>query len=193
MEKVKLGAVPYIYPIPIVLVGATVNGRANYAEVGDCALMGIRPALVCVSLGKDHHTTQGIDEHEAFSINIPTQRMLAVTDYCGIASGKDVDKSVLFEAFPGEHTGVPMIQDCPVGLECRVKEAVQIEHRRIFIAEVLECYVSAAFVTRSDRGPQIAELSRLDPILYGLDNRYYTIGAPTGTGYREGASYRNAA
>jgi len=190
MQKIKLGAIPYLYPIPIVLVGADVDGRANYTEVGDCAVMGIRPALVAVSLGKDHHTTRGIDAHGAFSVNMPTRELLAVTDYCGIASGNDVDKSTLFESFPGEHTGAPLIRQCPVGLECRVKETVQIEHRRIFIAAVLECYVNEAFVTQDERGARVAELTHLDPILYALDNRYYSIGSPIGTGYREGASYR---
>jgi flavin reductase (DIM6/NTAB) family NADH-FMN oxidoreductase RutF len=189
MQKVTLGSIPYVYPIPIVLVGADIDGRANYAEVGDCAVMGIRPALVAVSLGKDHHTTRGIDAHGAFTVNIPSRQMLAVTDYCGIVSGRDVDKSVLFESFPGAHTGAPLIQECPVGLECRVKETVQIEHRRIFIAEVLECYVSEPLVTRDDKGAHVADLTRLDPIFYGLDNRYYSIGQPIGTGYREGASY----
>ncbi len=190
MQKIKLGAVPYLYPIPIVLVGADVDGRANYAEVGDCAVLGIRPALAVVSLGKDHHTTRGIDACGAFSINIPSQGMMSATDYCGIVSGKDVDKSTLFESIPGEHTGAPLIQECPVGLECRVKETVQIEHRRIFIAEVLECYVSEPFVTQDDSGAHVADLCRLDPMLYALDNRYYSIGSPIGAGYREGKGYR---
>ena len=190
MSKTKLGAVPLIYPIPIVLVGAAVNGRANFAEVGDCAVMGISPALVTVSLSADHHTTSGIDESKAFSINLPSTSLLSQTDYCGIVSGKHVDKSRLFTVFEGEHTGVPMIQECPVGLECRVQEVVQIEHRRIFIAEVLECYVSEEYVEVVDGKQQIADLSRLDPIIYALDNRYYQIGRTIGVGYREGICYQ---
>ena len=54
MSKVRLGAIPLIYPIPVVLVGATVDGRANFTEVGDCAVMGISPALVTISLSATH-------------------------------------------------------------------------------------------------------------------------------------------
>lgn len=192
MSKIKLGVVPLVYPIPIVLVGTLVDGRANFTEVGDCAVMGINPALVAVSLSASHHTTKGIDESKAFSVNLPSTQMLSLTDYCGMVSGRDEDKSRLFTIFEGEHTRVPMIQDCPVGLECRVHEIVQIEHRRIFIAEVLECYVSEQFVDTVDGKQCIANLSKLDPIIYALDNRYYQIGSAIGTGYREGICHKES-
>jgi len=191
MSKVKLGAVALVYPIPIVLVGSNVNGRANFAEVGDCAVMGVNPALATISLSAAHHTTSGIDEYGAFSINLPSTHLLSRTDYCGIVSGKDVDKSQLFTIFEGGQTGVPMIQECPVGLECRVQEIVQIKHRRIFIAEVIECYVTEAFVEMVDEKQCIADLSKLDPIIYALDNRYYRIGDPIGIGYREGLCHKD--
>ena len=190
MSRIKLGAVPLVYPIPIVLVGTLVDGRANFTEVGDCAVMGINPALVTVSLSASHHTAKGIGESQAFSINLPSTQLLSQTDYCGTVSGRDVDKSLLFTVFEGEHTKVPMIQECPVGLECHVQETVQIEHRRIFVAEVLECYVSGQFVETVDGKQRITELSRLDPIIYALDNRYYQIGHPIGVGYREGIRHK---
>ncbi|MFC2079053.1 flavin reductase family protein [Candidatus Bipolaricaulota bacterium] len=190
MSKVKLGSVPLVYPIPIVLVGAEVDGRPNFTEVGDCAIMGIKPALVTVSLSATHHTTAGIDATMAFSVNLPSSQLLSQADYCGIVSGKDEDKSQLFTIFEGEHTGVPLIEECPVGLECRVVEIVQIKHRRIFIAEVLECFVSEQFVEMVDGVRRIADLSSLDPIIYALDNRYYRIGPPIGIGYQEGNCLR---
>jgi len=109
MSKVKLGAVPLVYPIPIVLVGATVDGVANFTEVGDCAVMGIHPALVTISLSATQHTTKGIDDTGAFSINSPSTDMLSLTDYCGMVSGRDIDKSTLFEIFQGEHTDAPRV------------------------------------------------------------------------------------
>lgn len=191
MTKIKLGGVPFVYPVPIVLVGALVNGKPNFTEVGDCAIMGIKPALVTVSLSATHHTTQGIDEHQVFSINIPSTALLSKTDYCGMVSGRDADKSHLFTIFSGEQTGAPMIEECPVGLECRVHEVVQIEHRRIFIADVLECHVTQDCVEEVDGKQRPADLSKLDPIIYALDNRYYRIGSAIGTGYQEGAKHNS--
>ncbi len=186
MEKIKLGVIPLVYPTPIVLIGADVEGRPNFTEVGDCAIMGIEPALVAISLNAAHYTTGGIDGSGTFSINIPHTGQLSITDYCGRVSGRDVDKSALFRVFRGEQTQTPLIEECPVGLECRVRETVQIEQRRIFIAEVLECYVSPSFVAETEGGRRIASLNRLDPILYALDNQYYCVGPPVGVGYQEG-------
>jgi len=188
MPKIKLGSVPYVYPVPIVLVGADVDGRANFAEVGDCAVAGIRPALVMVSLGEDHHTTRGVLEHRVFSINIPSTALLARADRCGIASGRDVDKSTWFEVEYGTTEAAPLIVECPVALECRVLHLVQVEHRCVFVAEVVECHVDEAFATHRDGRPIVADLETLDPILYALDNRYYRIGGPIGTGYGEGGA-----
>jgi len=192
MSKIKLGAVPLVYPIPIVLVGATVDGVANFTEVGDCAVMGIHPALVTISLSATHHTTKGIDNTGVFSINFPSTEMLSLTDYCGMVSGRDVDKSALFEILQGEQTDAPLIEDCPVGLECRVLEVVQVKHRRLFIAEVVECYVSHQFVKTVDGKHTVTSLSELDPIIYALDNRYYGIGHSIGAGYQEGIRHKKA-
>ncbi len=185
--KVELGAVPLIYPIPIALAGAMVDGRPNYALIGDCGVMGINPPLAYISLGEGHYTTPGVIAQQAFSINFPSTAMLAVADYCGIVSGRDVDKSALFEHFYGK-LGVPMIEACPSNLECKVVHDFKIEHRHIFVGEVVQCYVDEAFVVEKEGRKGVASLTQLDPIVYALDNHYYRIGGAIGEGYREGRS-----
>jgi flavin reductase (DIM6/NTAB) family NADH-FMN oxidoreductase RutF len=187
--KERLGAVPLVYPIPIVLAGANVDGRPNYATLGDCGVMGINPPLVYVSLGEKHYTTRGIVENGTFSVNFPSTDMLAVTDYCGIASGRDVDKAALFVSFYGELDTAPMIESCPVNLECRVVKDFSIEHRHIFVGRVVETYVDEAYVVERDERKGVADMCELDTIIYALDNRYYRIGEPIGIGYREGKDY----
>jgi flavin reductase (DIM6/NTAB) family NADH-FMN oxidoreductase RutF len=184
--KVKFGAVPLVYPIPIVLAGANVNGRPNYATLGDCGVMGINPPLVYISSGQAHYTNQGILENGTYSVNFPSTDLLAVTDYCGIVSGSDVDKSVLFETFYGELGTAPMIRECPVNLECRVIKEFSIQHRQIFVGEVIQTHVDEEFVVEREGRQVIADMTRLDPIIYALDNRYYCIGEPIGMGYNEG-------
>ncbi len=183
--KTKIGSVPYIYPIPITLLGAAVQGKPNFATIGDCGLMGINPPLVYVSSHREHHTNVGILENGTFSINFPTTRMLTVTDYCGTVSGRDVDKAALFEVFYGELQTAPMIQACPVNLECRVVKEFSIQHRQVFVAEVVQTYIDESLITEQDGRKVVADLTRLDPIIYALDNRYYRIGEPIGTGYQE--------
>jgi len=187
MAKRKIGPNPYVYPIPIVLIGAMVDGRANYATVGECGLLGIRPPLVIASVATEHFTTPGIEAAGAFSINVPTTEMLALVDHFGSVSGRDVDKSALVESEPGTLPGVPLLIACPVNLECRVVEDLTVEGHRIFLARVVETHVDEAYVSEADGRFRIAPVQDLDPILYALDNQYYSVGKPIGTGYQEGA------
>jgi len=188
--KVKFGAVPLVYPIPIVLAGANVDGKPNFATLGDVGIMGVRPPLVAVSLNEGHHTTRGILQNSTFSLNSPHTGMLAAADYCGIVSGRDVDKAALFDTFYGELDTAPMIRECPVCLECRVVKEFAIQHRHIFVGEVVQAHVDEEFVTKTAEGFAIADMTRLDPILYALDNRYYRVGPAIGQGYHEGNTVR---
>jgi flavin reductase (DIM6/NTAB) family NADH-FMN oxidoreductase RutF len=186
VNKVTIGPIPYLAASPIVLVGADVDGRPNFATVGDCAVLGLRPALVVVSLGATHHTTHGVLAHRAFSINVPTESMLSLVDCFGRVSGRNHDKAALLPSVPGELAGVPLAVDCPINLECRVRSVTEVEHRRIFIADVVQAHVDERFVTMVDGKASIAPLNELRPILYALDNGYYSVGERIGTGYESG-------
>jgi len=186
--KRAIGPVPYVYPVPIVLVGALVDDRPNYATVGDCAIMGIDPALVVVSLSEGHHTTRGIVEQGTFSVNFPRTDALALVDYFGQVSGRDVDKSRLVVTTFGELETAPMLDSCPVSLECRVRNACTLEHRHLFVGSVAQAYVAEDCL---DDGKRVAPLSILDPILYALDNRYYGVGRAIGVGYEEADKLRD--
>jgi len=183
--KAKLGKLPYIYPIPIILAGALVEGKPNFTTIGDVGLMGINPALVCISSHKEHHLNQGILQNDCFSINIPSTNLLPQVDYCGQVSGKEVDKGALFEVFFGDLELAPLIMECPVNMECRMIKEFCIQHRQIFIGEVAQTYVDTTLVSGLEPKPVLADLVELDPIIYALDNRYYRIGQPIGTGYQE--------
>jgi flavin reductase (DIM6/NTAB) family NADH-FMN oxidoreductase RutF len=186
--KAKLGPIALIYPIPIALAGANVKGRANFATIGDCGIMGLNPALVYISLHVDHYTTKGVLENHAFSINFPPSELLSLVDYCGIVSGRQVDKSTLFKVFYGELGSVPMIEECRVNLECRVVKGFRIEQRQVLVGRVVQTYIDPAFVEEQDGRHVVADMQQLDPIIYALDNRYYRIGDSIGVGYQEGRS-----
>ncbi len=186
INKVKFGKVPLVFPIPIILAGALICDKPNFETLGDVGIMGIKPPIVFISSGQDHYTNIGILEHETFSINFPSTTLLSKTDYCGTVSGHDVDKSQLFNVFFGELKTAPMIQECPVNLECKVIKEFSIQHRHIFIGDVTQAYVNKEFVIKKEGRPRIVDIKKLDPIIYGLDNRYYKIGERIGVGYQEG-------
>ncbi len=183
--KISLGKTPLIYPIPIVLVGAYVESKINYVEIGDVSIMGIGTPLIAISLNTGHHTTKGIEASGIFSLNIPTADMIKEADYCGVYSGRDTDKSALFTNEKGAH-GAPIIMECPVNMECKVAETVTIKNRRILIAEVLNTIIDEKYTEKVNGKIKIADLGKLDPLIYSLDNKYYRIGEAIGEGYAEG-------
>ena len=122
--------------------------------------MGINPPLVYISSGQTHYTNRGILENGTYSINFPSTNLLAVTDYCGIVSGSEVDKSALFKTFYGEQGTAPMIRECPVNLECRVVKEFTIQHRQIFVGEVVQAHVDEKFVVEKEGRQAIADMTR---------------------------------
>ncbi len=168
--KRKMGVKNCLYPMPTVLVGALVNGKPNYITIAHVGIMD----LVSVSLGvaKFHYTNAGIRENGTFSINIPTTDMVRVTDYCGIVSGKKVDKSVLFENFYGELQTAPMIKSFPINMECRLIQTVDFPKHDIFIGEIVETYCDTAYLDGDN-----VDIAKLSPILFTMDDRgYWSVG-----------------
>jgi flavin reductase (DIM6/NTAB) family NADH-FMN oxidoreductase RutF len=101
MEKISVGANVFTFPMPVALLGCMVDGRANFMALGWMTRVNANPPLIGVGVGNHHHTTKGLRESKAFSINYPGADMRVVTDYCGIVSGKSEDKSAAFTVFYG--------------------------------------------------------------------------------------------
>ncbi|WP_455464588.1 flavin reductase family protein [Candidatus Hodarchaeum mangrovi] len=183
--KYSLGPKPLIFPIPISLVGALVAGKPNFETIGDVGIMGLNPPLVYVSSHKEHYTNHGILRNQTFSINLPPTSLLPQTDYCGVVSGKDVDKSQLFTVFYGKLHNAPMIAEASVNLECKVIKEFSIQNRQIFIGEVVQSYIDERLLEKKGDEFKIKDMINIDPIIYGLNNRYYSIGKEIGVGYHE--------
>ena len=90
---------PYLLPKPVALVGALVDGKPNFLTIADISTTGYKTPRFVVSSGKAHYTNKGIIENKAFSVNIPSENMVAVVDYCGMKSGKNEDKSRYLKFF----------------------------------------------------------------------------------------------
>ena len=147
MEKIKLDKNAFLYPMPMVLVGAIVAGRANFMAVGWVSLVNFNPPMMAVALGKFHYTNAGIQENKAFSVNIPGIASMEKVDYCGIVSGEKTDKSKIFDVFYGELAPAPMIRECPLSLECKLVNAVDLPTNSLFIGEIVGAYSEERYLT----------------------------------------------
>ena len=119
--KKNLDAINVLYPTPTVLVGAMVDGKPNYITIAHVGIVNhARPYLISLSSAKSHYTNAGIRENKSFSVNLPAEDLVVKTDYAGIVSGKNTDKSGLFESFFGELQKAPMIRECSINMACRL-------------------------------------------------------------------------
>lgn len=153
-----------LYPYLPVLVGANVNGKPNYITIG---LIGwLCYDVMSVSVGHKQYTNAGIKENGTFSVNQPTVSMVKKLDYCGLYSGRKVDKSALFDNFYGELQTAPMIKECPISIECRVIQIMERPVHTVFIGEVVATYLEEGCLTEG-----IPDVSKITPVFFAPDKR----------------------
>lgn len=171
----------YPVPMPMTLVGAVVEGKANFLAAAWVTRVTMKPPMMLAALGR-HHTNRGIEEHGEFSINVPDVALLAKTDYCGIVSGRTKDKSRLFEVFFGTLAHAPLVADCPLVMACRLAEKVALPGDTLYIGEVVEVF--AAEHALSEGRP---DLRKIDPFVLSMpENRYFRIGEAVGRAWSAG-------
>lgn len=178
--KKELGAKNYLSPLPVTLVGANVGGKPNYITI---AFVGaVDYSHVSVSSARNHHTNAGIKENGTFSVNIPGTDLVKETDYCGMVSGKDTDKGAVFDTFYGELKTAPMISACPVNLECRVVQTLEMKIHEVFIGEIVKTYCDEEVI--ADGGVDFAQVDPILFVIYGKD--YWSFGRPFARGWEVG-------
>lgn len=190
MKRIALGAKNGLYPSLTTLVGADVDGKPNWITVAHVGIMnhasGEIPQYLSIGLHATHFTNRGIREHKEFSINIPSQAMLEITDYAGLVTGEKVDKSGLFPVERGDLSHAPLIADCPLSMELKLAQTVTLGHHEIFIGEVVNTYAHEKCLT--DGKP---DLAKIDPLLFDfMKIDYWSIGERTGKPWRDGKALK---
>lgn len=159
-------------PLPVALIGTMVDGRPNYCVVGYIAPFDFG-RYVFFSLYKKRYTSRGVHENKAFSVNLPSEDLLAEVNICGGKSGRDVDKSKLFETFYGEPKAAPMIRECPLNMACEVAEVLDYDPNEGIIGRVVKSYVDEELMRE---GAVDMKAARLIAWTIGGDFSFYGLG-----------------
>ncbi|KPK35207.1 MAG: flavin reductase [Nitrospira bacterium SG8_35_1] len=180
-EQKNLFCLPWTQTI----LGSHLGGKVNYMALDWLTRVNFKPAMLGICVNKNNASHNAIIDTGEFSINIPTADMVAVTDYTGLVSGKRTDKSDLFEVFYGELRGAPMIQECPLNIECKVAQRVELPTNSFFIAEIVNIYCDEKVMTNSH--PDAAKIKPF--VLTMPDNRFWAIGECLGKAWHEGKKF----
>lgn len=164
--KKQIGNALALYPTPLVVVGAMVNGKPNWLLVGHLGIIG--HDHVMVSLAKAHYTNQGIKQTGKLSINIVDEALLPQADRSGCISGSKEDKSELFDC-TYSNAGVPMISNAPVVMECSVEDIYETNGFESFICTIDATYAEERALTPDNK----IDYRILKPVLFEMPTYEY--------------------
>jgi len=184
--KKSFGALTLAYPTPVWVIGTyDKEDKPNAATVAWGGVCSSKPPAVAISLRKSRYTYDNIRERQAFTVNVPGAVHVMIADYCGMVSGRNVDKfaAAKMTAVRSEKVDAPYIAEFPMILECSLIGQNEVGVHVNFIGEILDVKVDESMLG-SDGLPDIL---KIDPIIYAPENQnYHGIGKCLGKAFAIG-------
>ncbi len=166
-------------PVPVVLIGCggARNLPPNLITIAWAGIVCSQPPMISISVRPERYSHMLIRETGEFTVNLPRAGQAREVDFCGVKSGRELDKFAACEltAYTGSTVSAPLVAECPVGLECRVKQMLELGSHTLFIAEVLAVQVSGDLLDESGR----LRTEECDLLAYA-HGHYYGLGACLG-------------
>jgi len=185
MRKIVKGPQTWIYPMPVILVGANVDGKPNLMTVAWCAVANSEPQMISLSIAPTRYTFRGILQNRTFSANIPTVDLIKEVDYCGLVSGAEANKAEVcgFEVFYGKLGNAPLIEQCPINLECKVVHILDLGGDSLIVGRVEETHISEDCLTNGK-----PDVIKIRPLIYTEPSplQYHALGPVLGKAFSIG-------
>jgi flavin reductase (DIM6/NTAB) family NADH-FMN oxidoreductase RutF len=177
-RNLKPGSI--IYPTPVVLATSTDDsGKPNVCTLAASGILSGNPPHVSISIRPSRYSHALITKTREYVINIPTADIVKETDYCGIVSGRVVDKFKVtkLNLIEAKIVQPPIIEQCPVSLECKVKDIIKLGSHDVFVGEVVNLNVQESI---SDKYGNI-DYKKLKPITWNpITEEYHSLGERLG-------------
>lgn len=178
MAKISFKPGNMLYPLPVVMVSvADKAGNSDIVTVAWAGTICTNPPMVSISVRPERFSHHMLMETGEFVINLTTKELAFATDYCGVKSGRDVDKWKEMNLTPvmGNVVKVPCIAESPVNIECKVVKVEKLGSHDMFMAEVVAVQVDDAYMDEKNS----FHLSQANPIVYS-HGEYYLLGEKLG-------------
>ena len=168
-----------LYPVPAVMVTVQdAEGKSNIITIAWTGTVCTNPPMLYISVRPERYSYHMLEETGEFVVNMTTKKLAKAADYCGVRSGRDVDKWKETGLTPekAQAVNVPLIAESPVNIECRVKDVLKLGSHHMFLAEVLAVDVDESLL---DMGGRLA-LEKAEPVVYS-HGEYYGLSELMGT------------
>lgn len=167
-----------LYPLPAVMVSVTDgNGNDNIITIAWTGTVCTNPPMVSISVRKSRYSYEMLKNTGEFVINLTTEKLAFATDYCGVKSGKDVDKfrEMKLTRKKASFVKAPLIEEAPVNIECRVKSVQELGSHVLFLADVLAVHADEAYMDENGK----FDLQKANPLVYS-HGEYFAVGKKLG-------------
>jgi flavin reductase (DIM6/NTAB) family NADH-FMN oxidoreductase RutF len=167
----------FVYPIPAVLVTSGTMENSNIITVAWTGIINTNPPMVYISVRPTRYSYNLILENKEFVINLTTENLVYATDWCGVKSGRDVDKfkEMKLSKQKANFVKAPLIAESPVSIECKVVEIKELGSHTMFMAEVLGINASKEYIDENGA----FDISKCNLIAYS-NGGYYSLGNKIG-------------
>ena len=168
-----------LYPLPAVMVSVTDGeGNDNIITIAWAGTVCTNPPMVSISVRPSRYSYEMIRKTGEFVINLTTEKLAYATDYCGVRSGRDVDKfkEMKLTKEKADFVKAPMIEESPVSIECRVKQVLELGSHHMFVADVLAVHADPAYMDEKKK----FRLNEAKPLVYS-HGEYLGVGKTLGT------------
>lgn len=178
MSKVLWKPGTMVYPAPPVMVSCGTMESPNIITIAWTGTICTDPAMTYISVRKERYSYSLIKESGKFVINLTTKPLVKSADFCGVKSGRDFDKFSHCGLTPieGSLTGLPMIAESPVNIECEISQIIELGSHDMFLAKVLGITIEDSYIDPT--GKFRLDLAELISYAHGT---YYDLGNPLGT------------
>jgi len=176
--KVKKSPWTALFPCPVVLVTSVdSDGKPNIITLAWIGTVCSDPPMIGIGVRPHRYSYTLIEESGEFVVNIPTIKILREVDFCGNVSGRDIDKFTETGLTPesAEKVKPPLIKECPVNIECRVKMKIPLGVHHLFIGEVLRVHVDQNILNEKGR----IDFTKIEPFVYN-QGEYWSLNQRIG-------------
>lgn len=160
MEKTRIKKDLFCLPWTQTILGTHFEGKANFMALDWLTRVNFQPVMLGICVNRIHASNEAVRNSGEFSVNVPSVDMVDITDYTGLVSGKNVDKSGLFEIYCGKLKSAPMIKLCPITMECKVIQTIDLPTNTFFIAEIIDVYSEDRYLTEGK-----PDVKKINPFL----------------------------
>ena len=185
MGKIMMGPTTLVYPMPALLVGANVDGKPNLMAVAWGGIANGQPPMISIAIQHHRYTYRGIRQNLTFSVNVPSVDLIRQTDYCGITSGTEINKVEVcqFKVFYGKLNDAPLIEQCPINLECKVVHILDLGSHALIVGRIEETHVSESCLTDGE-----PDVNKIKPFIFTAQpaSQYWAFGEVVGKAFSIG-------